>query len=96
MTIILKPIITEKMTQMGEKLNRYGFLVDRKANKLQIKQAIKELYGVDVATVNTMIFSGKNKTRYTKSGIISGRTSTYKKAIVTLAKGESIDFYSNI
>ncbi len=96
MTIIQKPIITEKMTQMGEKLNRYGFLVDRKANKLQIKQAIKELYGVDVATVNTLVYSGKNKSRFTKSGVISGRTSTYKKAIVTLAKGETIDFYSNI
>jgi large subunit ribosomal protein L23 len=96
MTIILKPIITEKMTQMGEKLNRYGFIVDRKANKLQIKHAIKELYGVDVVDVNTMIFSGKNKTRFTKSGIISGRTNAYKKAIVTLAKGETIDFYSNI
>jgi large subunit ribosomal protein L23 len=96
MTIILKPIITEKMTQMGEKLNRYGFMVDRKANKLQIKQAIKDLYGVDVATINTMVFSGKNKSRYTKTGIISGRTTAYKKAIVTLAKGETIDFYSNI
>lgn len=96
MTIILKPIITEKMTQMGEKLNRYGFVVDRKANKLQIKQAIKDLYGVDVASVNTLVFSGKNKTRFTKTGVISGRTSAYKKAIVTLAKGESIDFYSNI
>ncbi|MEI6456318.1 MAG: 50S ribosomal protein L23 [bacterium] len=96
MTVIIKPIITEKMTQMGEKLNRYGFMVDKRANKLQIKQAIKELYGVDVATVNTMIFSGKNKTRFTKTGIISGRTNAYKKAIVTLAKGESIDFYSNI
>jgi len=96
MTVIMKPIITEKMTQMGEKLNRYGFLVDRKANKLQIKQAIKDLYGVDVASVNTMIFSGKNKSRFTKTGIISGRTSAYKKAIVTLAKGETIDFYSNI
>jgi len=96
MTVIIKPIITEKMTQMGEKLNRYGFMVDRRANKLQIKQAIKDLYGVDVAMVNTLVFSGKNKTRFTKTGIISGRTSTYKKAIVTLAKGESIDFYSNI
>ena len=96
MTIILKPIITEKMTQMGEKLNRYGFLVDRKANKLQIKQAIKDLYGVDVSTVNTMVYSGKNKNRFTKSGVISGRTSTYKKATVTLVKGETIDFYSNI
>ncbi len=96
MTVIMKPIITEKMTQMGEKLNRYGFMVDLRANKLQIKQAIKDLYGVDVASVNTLVFSGKNKTRFTKSGVISGRTSTYKKAIVTLAKGETIDFYSNI
>jgi len=96
MTVILKPIITEKMTHLGEKLNRYGFLVDRKANKLQIIQAIKELYGVDVTSVNTMVFSGKNKSRFTKSGVISGRTNTYKKAIVTLAKGETIDFYSNI
>ncbi len=96
MTVILKPIITEKMTHLGEKLNRYGFMVDRKANKLQIMQAIKDLYGVDVTSVNTMVFSGKNKSRFTKSGVISGRTNTYKKAIVTLAKGETIDFYSNI
>ena len=96
MTIIIKPIITEKMTQLDEKLNRYGFMVDRKANKLQITKAIKELYGVDVTSVNTMVFSGKNKSRFTKSGVISGRTSTYKKAIITLAKGETIDFYSNI
>lgn len=96
MTVIMKPIITEKMTHLGEKLNRYGFLVDRRANKLQIKTAIKELYGVDVTSVNTLVFSGKNKSRFTKSGVISGRTSAYKKAIVTLAKGETIDFYSNI
>ncbi|HNY02300.1 MAG TPA: 50S ribosomal protein L23 [Bacteroidales bacterium] len=96
MTVIIKPIITEKMTHLGEKLNRYGFIVNRKANKLQITQAIKDLYGVDVTSVNTMVFSGKNKSRFTKSGVISGRTSTYKKAIVTLAKGETIDFYSNI
>ncbi len=96
MTIIIKPIITEKMTHLGEKLNRYGFMVDRRANKLQITQAIKDLYGVEVTSVNTMVFSGKNKSRFTKSGVISGRTSTYKKAIITLAKGETIDFYSNI
>jgi large subunit ribosomal protein L23 len=96
MTIILKPIITEKMTQMGEKLQRYGFMVNRKANKLQIAQAVKDLYGVEVTSVNTMVFSGKNKSRFTKSGLISGRTNTYKKAIITLAKGETIDFYSNI
>ncbi len=81
---------------MGEKLNRYGFKVDKRANKLQIAQAIKDLYGVEVAAVNTMVFSGKNKSRFTKSGVLSGRTNTYKKAIITLAKGETIDFYSNI
>ncbi len=96
MNIIIKPIITEKMTQMGEQLNRYGFIVDRRANKLQIKKAIKDLYGVDVVDVNTMVYSGKNKSRFTKGGVITGRTSTYKKAIITLAEGETIDFYSNI
>ncbi len=96
MNIIIKPIITEKMTQMGEQLNRYGFIVDRRANKLQIKKAIKDLYGVDVVDVNTMVYSGKNKSRFTKGGVITGRTNTYKKAIITLAEGETIDFYSNI
>ncbi|MBC8314324.1 MAG: 50S ribosomal protein L23 [Bacteroidales bacterium] len=96
MSIIIKPIITEKMTQMGEQLNRYGFIVDRRANKIQIKKAIKDLYGVDVVEVNTMVYSGKNKSRFTKAGVITGRTSTYKKAIITLAEGETIDFYSNI
>ncbi len=96
MSVIIKPIITEKMTQMGDKLNRYGFLVDRKANKLQIKAAIKDIYGVEVSEVNTLTYKGKKKTRYSKTGIITGRSSSYKKAIVTLAKGETIDFYSNI
>jgi large subunit ribosomal protein L23 len=96
MNIIVKPVITEKMTGLGEKLNRYGFVVHKKANKLQIKKAVEELYGVDVESVNTMFYSGKNKSRFTKAGVISGRTSGFKKAIVTLAKGETIDFYSNI
>jgi large subunit ribosomal protein L23 len=96
MSIILKPIITEKMTQMGEKLNRYGFKVDKRANKLEIKKAIKDIYGVEVADINTMVYRGKSKTRYSKSGFISGKSNNYKKAIVTLAKGEIIDFYSNI
>jgi large subunit ribosomal protein L23 len=96
MDIIIKPVITEKMTDMGEKLNRYGFIVHKKANKLQIKKAVEELYGVDVDTVNTMNYSGKQKSRNTKSGAITGRTNAYKKAIVTLAEGETIDFYSNI
>ena len=96
MSIIIKPIITEKMTQMGEKLNRYGFKVDKRANKLQIKKAIKDIYGVEVADINTMVYRGKSKTRYSKSGFINVKSNNYKKAIVTLAKGETIDFYSNI
>jgi large subunit ribosomal protein L23 len=84
------------MTAQGETLNRYGFIVDRRANKLQIKKAVKELYGVEPDEVNTMNYSGKNKSRFTKSGVISGKSNAFKKAIVTLAKGETIDFYSNI
>ncbi|MFA5971656.1 MAG: 50S ribosomal protein L23 [Lentimicrobiaceae bacterium] len=96
MGIIIKPIITEKMTALGEKLGRYGFVVDKRANKLQIKKAVKELYGVEVEEVNTMTYAGKRKSRNTKSGVLTGKTNSFKKAIITLAKGESIDFYSNI
>ncbi|MCR4849182.1 MAG: 50S ribosomal protein L23 [Bacteroidales bacterium] len=96
MIIIKKPVITEKMTAISEKLNRYAFIVDKRANKLQIKKAVEELYGVKVAAVNTMNYEGKSKSRYTKSGVISGKASDTKKAIVTLAEGESIDFFSNI
>ena len=84
------------MTEMGEKLNRYGFIVDKRANKLQIKEAIKEIYGVEVSAINTMNYSGKTKSRFTKAGFIGGKTNSFKKAIVTLAEGETIDFYSNI
>lgn len=84
------------MTDLGEKLNRYGFMVHKEANKLQIKKAVEELYGVKVEAVNTIRYSGKNKSRNTKSGVIVGRTPTLKKAIVTVAEGEIIDFYSNI
>jgi len=96
MGIIIKPIITEKMTALGEKLGRYGFVVDKNANKIQIKTAVKEMYGVEVEEVNTMTYAGKRKSRFTKSGVLSGKTNSFKKAIITLAKGESIDFYSNI
>lgn len=96
MGIIIKPIITEKMTALGEKLGRYGFVVDKTANKLQIKKAVKELYGVEVEEVNTMTYAGKRKSRFTKAGALTGKTNSFKKAIITLAKGESIDFYSNI
>lgn len=96
MKILDKPIITEKMTEMGEKLSRFGFVVNKDANKVQIKKAIEELYGVDVVSVNTMNYAGKRKSRYTKTGLINGKTNATKKAIVTLAEGETIDFYSNI
>ncbi len=96
MDILIKPIVTEKMTAQGETLNRYGFVVRKEANKHQIKKAIEGLYNVNVASVNTMIYGGKNKSRYTKSGIISGRSNAYKKAVVTLVEGDTIDFYSNI
>jgi large subunit ribosomal protein L23 len=96
MGIIIKPIITEKMTDKSEKLNQFGFIVDNRANKLQIKSEVEDLYGVEVLSVNTMNYSGKTKSRNTKTGIISGKTKAFKKAIVTLAEGESIDFFSNI
>jgi len=96
MDILLKPIVTEKMTEQGEDLNRYGFIVDKRANKVQIKNAVEEMYGLSVEAVNTMRYLGKEKSRYTKSGIIQGRSKSFKKAIVTLVEGEKIDFYSNI
>lgn len=96
MSIILKPIVTEKMTAMGEKYNRYGFQVVRTANKLEIKKAVEDMYNVQVLDVNTAIVIPKVKRRYTRGGVIVGKTLGYKKAIVTLKEGETIDFYSNI
>lgn len=97
MGILIKPILTEKQTAISDKFpNRYGFRVSPDANKVQIKQAIEEMYGVKVDRVNTMNYAGKNKSRYTKSGVINGKTPAYKKAIITLKEGESIDLFSNI
>ncbi|MDO4217410.1 MAG: 50S ribosomal protein L23 [Bacteroidales bacterium] len=116
MNIIVKPLISEKMTRLTEaaaapKLtriqrkkgkseqeahNRYGFVVDKRANKIEIKNAVEKFYNVKVVDVNTMNYAGKNKSRYTKSGFLQGRTNAFKKAIVTLAAGDTIDFYSNI
>ncbi|MFO7671580.1 MAG: 50S ribosomal protein L23 [Bacteroidales bacterium] len=96
MKILIKPIVTEKMTDQGESFNRYGFVVEKTANKLQIRLAVEELYGVKVSEVNTMRYAGKRKQRFTKSGVSVGKTASYKKAVVTLAEGEVIDFYSNI
>lgn len=96
MDVIVKPIITEKYTALSEKFNRYGFIVNLDANKVQIKSAIEKAYGVKVKDVNTQRYIGKTKTRYTKAGFISGVVNRQKKAIITLASGDSIDFYSNI
>lgn len=96
MNILIKPVITEKMTDESEKFNRFGFIVDRRANKLEIKDAVEKMYGVSVQKVRTMVYPGKAKSRNTKGGVISGRTNSYKKAIVDVAEGESIDFYGNI
>ena len=84
------------MTDQGEKLNRYGFIVDRKANKLQVKAAVEQMYNVTVADVNTVNYHGKRKSRYTKSGLLRGRANHFKKAYVTLAGDDKIDFYANI
>ena len=96
MSIIKKPVITEKMTLESEKFNRYAFVVDRKANKIQIKKAVEEQYDVVVNSVRTMVCIGKKRVRGSNSGMIVGKTSTFKKAIVQLPEGEAIDFYSNI
>lgn len=94
--ILIKPILTEKANAQQESLRRYAFKVNRRANKLEIKTAIEQFYGVNVLEVNTLVVPGKNKTRSTKSGIISGVKSGYKKALVTVAEGETIDLYASI
>ena len=96
MGIIIKPIVTEKMTAITEKLNRYGFRVKLDANKIEIAKAVQDMYNVTVIDVNTCNYRGKNKSRYTKGGLVKGSESAFKKAIVTLKEGDTIDFYSNI
>ena len=96
MEIIIKPVLTEKMTMLTEKLNKVAFVVAIGANKLEIKKAVESMYGVNVLAVNTQRYQGKAKSRHTKAGVISGRTNSFKKAIITLSEGDSIDFFSNI
>jgi large subunit ribosomal protein L23 len=96
MGILVRPVITEKATADSEDNNRFAFVVDKKANKVEIKKAIQELYGVNVESVRTMVVPGKKKTRGTKNGFVSGNTGSYKKAIVEVRSGETIDLYSNI
>jgi len=94
--ILIRPVITEKMTQQGENLNRYAFIVNRNANKTQIKKAVEDQYDVLVDSVKTMNCIGKKRTRYTRAAILTGQTNTQKKAIVSLKEGEVIDLYSSI
>lgn len=94
--VLIKPILTEKANAQQEKLKRYAFKVSRKANKLEIKKAVEDFYGVSVVDVNTLVVPGKNKTKFTKAGFVKGVKPAYKKALITLAEGETIDLYANI
>jgi large subunit ribosomal protein L23 len=96
MDIIVRPVVTEKMNAQAEGLRKYGFIVDKKANKVQIKKAVESLYGVTVESVNTIYYAGKRKARFTRTGYVAGKRNAYKKAVITLREGETIDFYSNI
>lgn len=95
MNILVRPLVTEKASEGNEK-GKYGFVVERKANKVEIKKAIEKMYGVNVESVNTINYLGKMKRKYTKAKVVAGRMASYKKAIVTVAEGEIIDFYSEI
>ena len=94
--ILISPLISEKMNNLNTKLNKVGFLVSKESNKIQIKIEVEKMYGVTVRAVDTAVIPGKAKTRYTKKGMSRGMKSSYKKAYVTLAKGETIDFYANV
>ncbi len=96
MDILKKPIITEKQTIATDKLGTFGFIVEKKTNKIQIKKEIEKVYGVRVTDIRTMIMPAKAKSRFTKAGVLSGRKGSYKKAIVTLADGATIDFFTDL
>lgn len=94
--VLIKPVLTEKVNKQTEKFRRYTFVVNRKANKLEIKKAVEEFYGVSVTAVNTLVMPGKAKSRQTKSGVVTGVKPAKKKAIVTIAEGEEINLYGEI
>lgn len=96
MDILKKPLITEKSTRLSEKLNQYGFVVDKNATKPEIKKAIEKLYDVSVVDISTAVYAGKSKSRFTKKGLFSGRKASFKKAFVTLKEGQKIDFFANV
>ncbi len=93
--VLIRPVLSEKVNRQTEKFNRYTFIIDRKANKLEVKKAVEEFYGIQVKEVNTMVMPSKAKSRNTKAGLVTGRKPLKKKAIVTLVEGESIDLYGN-
>lgn len=95
MSVLIKPLVTEKVSALNEK-GKYGFIVAKVANKVEIKKAVEKMYGVTVEDVNTMRYAGKSKSRYTKTRVVTGKSPSYKKAIITVAKGEVIDFYNGI
>ena len=94
--ILVKPLINEKSEIISDTLGKYTFIVDKKANKVEIRKAVEEMYGVDVQSVNTMIMPAKERSRFTKTGVMKGRTSVYKKAIITLEEGYEINFYGEV
>ncbi len=94
--VLIKPLVTEKSNKLTDAARTYAFKVDRKANKLEVKKAVEDFYGVTVTEVNTIVVPGKAKTKFTKAGFISGRKPAYKKAYVKVAEGDTIDLYSNI
>ena len=96
MSILKKPLITEKSTKLSEKLNQFGFMVDKDATKPQIIKAIESMYAVNVTGISTIKYAGKAKSRFTKKGLFEGRKPGFKKAIVTLKEGQAIDFFQNI
>ncbi|HET7118240.1 MAG TPA: 50S ribosomal protein L23 [Hanamia sp.] len=94
--VLIKPVLSEKVNRLSEKYNRYTFIVNRKANKLEIKKAVEEFYGISVEGVNTITVPSKVKQRNTKAGLLTGRKPAKKKAIVTVAEGDTIDLYGNV
>ena len=96
MSILIKPIITEKATNDSELFNRYSFVVDKSANKIEIKKAVETAYGVSISSVKTLNYPVQKNTKFTKKGLVTGKKGAYKKAIIQVAEGESIDFYNNL
>ncbi len=94
--VLIRPVLSEKVNKLTEKFNRYTFIVDKKANKLEIKKAVEQFYGIQVEEVNTLVMPSKAKSRNTKAGVVSGRKPAKKKAIVSVAQGETIDLYGNV